>query len=212
MNADTLGPRHPSASVGKRALDLLLALVLAVPATMACIAFAILILVLDRSPPLFRQQRVGQDGRLFRLYKLRTMRTGSPNLPTHEASLSYVTRLGGFLRRVKADELPQLINVLRGEMSFVGPRPCLPTQIELISRRESLGVTSLRPGITGVSQIQGLDMSQPEMLSISDATYLTRWSMRRDLSILSHTILGRGSGDALREADTRHRRYEEDER
>lgn len=182
---------------GKRLFDLVLASALALPALGACLAFAVLIRLVDRSSPLFRQERVGRRGRPFLLYKLRTMRADSPNLPTHESSASHVTPLGRFLRRTKMDELPQLINVLRGDMSFVGPRPCLPSQIDLVHRREELGVSALRPGITGVSQIVGLDMSQPAILATSDAAYLRPWSLRTDLAILSRTFLGGGSGDAL---------------
>lgn len=195
---------------GKRLFDLVLALALALPALGACFAFAVLIRLVDRSSPLFRQQRVGRCGRPFLLYKLRTMRADSPNLPTHESSASHVTLLGRFLRRTKIDELPQLINVLRGDMSFVGPRPCLPSQIDLIHRREELGVLTLRPGITGVSQIVGLDMSQPAILATSDATYLRPWSLRTDLAILSRTFLGGGSGDALFASELRRNRDNHD--
>lgn len=182
---------------GKRLFDLALALALALPAFAVCLVLALLIRVVDRSPPLFCQQRVGRFGRPFYLYKMRTMRVNSPNLPTHEASTSYVTPLGCLLRRTKLDEMPQLINVLRGDMSFVGPRPCLPVQEELIRWREEFGVMELRPGITGVSQIAGVDMSRPTELAISDAGYLQSRSIATDLAILFRTFLGRGSGDAL---------------
>lgn len=195
---------------GKRLFDLVLALALALPAFGACLVFAVLIRLVDRSSPLFRQERVGRLGRPFLLYKLRTMRADSPNLPTHESSASHVTPLGRFLRRTKIDELPQLINVLRGDMSFVGPRPCLPGQLDLIHRREELGVSTLRPGITGVSQIVGLDMSQPAALATNDATYLRPWSLRIDLAILSRTFLGGGSGDALFVSEIRRDRDTQD--
>jgi lipopolysaccharide/colanic/teichoic acid biosynthesis glycosyltransferase len=186
---------------GKRLFDVTLATALLLPALLACLVFGVLIRLIDGSSPLFRQERVGRFGRPFQLYKLRTMRPDSPNLPTHESSTSHVTPLGRFLRRTKADELPQLVNVLRGDMSFVGPRPCLPGQIELIDRRDELGVSALRPGITGVSQIAGLDMSRPAELAIRDALYRRRWSLRADLAILARTFLGGGSGDALFSAD-----------
>lgn len=180
---------------GKRAFDLALALLLFLPATLLCVPLAFLIHLADGASPIFLQVRVGQANRPFRLYKLRTMRTDSPNLPTHQSSTSHVTRLGKFLRRTKLDELPQLLNVLRGDMSFVGPRPCLPTQTDLMQLRDRLGVSALRPGITGVSQIAGLDMSDPLALAASDATYA--WSLRTDLAILSRTLFGSGTGDAM---------------
>ncbi|QYU68611.1 sugar transferase [Leptolyngbya sp. 15MV] len=179
-------------------MDIALALVLAPPALVVCMALGLLIMSVDRSPAIFVQKRIGRNGKSFALYKLRTMRTNSPDLPTHEASASLVTPLGTFLRRKKLDELPQLVNVLRGDMSFVGPRPCLPSQTELLVRREALGVLSLRPGITGVSQLAGLDMSRPTELAELDATYVEGWSLRKDLRIISQTILGGGAGDAVR--------------
>lgn len=209
MNHSTAVEGRPQPSIdrrGKRLFDLALASMLALPALGACLVFAILIRLIDHSSPLFQQERVGRLGRPFLLYKLRTMRADSPNLPTHESSASHVTSLGRFLRRTKIDELPQLINVLRGDMSFVGPRPCLLSQIELINLREELGVSMLRPGITGVSQIVGLDMSQPAALATSDAAYLRPWSLRTDLAILSRTFLGSGSGDALFASERRRDR------
>lgn len=206
MTRSLTAPTHPSFSPdgrGKRLFDLVIASALALPALLACLVLTIVIWLSDRSSPLFRQERVGRLGRPFILYKLRTMRADSPSLPTHESSASYVTSLGRFLRRTKMDELPQLINVLKGDMSFVGPRPCLPSQSELIGWREKLGVSILRPGITGVSQIIGLDMSRPAELAARDADYLRPWSLRTDITILMRTFLGRGSGDALFAADSR---------
>jgi O-antigen biosynthesis protein WbqP len=193
-----------SDDVGKRLFDIILALLLVLPALLVCGVFVILIRIVDRSPALFIQERVGQRNRRFRLYKLRTMRPNSPNIPTHEASISHITPLGGLLRRTKLDELPQLINVLRGDMSFVGPRPCLPpSQSELIGERDKRGVSAMRPGITGISQIAGLDMSDPVALAQSDAAYKHRWSLATDFAILARTLVGRGRGDALIAADSR---------
>jgi len=109
-----------------------------------------------------------------------------------------VTPLGRWLRRLKLDELPQLWNVLRGDMSLVGPRPCLPSQTELIAERRARGVYALRPGITGVAQVAGVDMSDPPRLAALDATYLATVSAAADLRLLLATVRGAGRGDRIR--------------
>ncbi|WBY07947.1 sugar transferase [Sphingomonas sp. 7/4-4] len=189
-------PNQLDSRYGKRLFDVTLALALAVPAIVLCAPMAILIWLDDRANPLFIQRRLGRDGRVFQLVKLRTMRTGTGDRPSHEALANSITPLGQWLRRTKVDELPQLWNVLRGEMSFVGPRPGLPSQIELAQSRKRYGVHRLLPGITGVSQVRGLDMSTPELLAEIDATYIGTWSLRRDLALLVQTARGGGQGDA----------------
>lgn len=168
----------------------------------AALPIAILVLLIRREsdgPGIFSQQRVGRDGRLFYCHKLRTMRTGTPNVPTHDVQAAQITPIGAFLRRTKLDELPQLWNVLTGEMSFVGPRPCLPSQTTLIDEREKRGVLSLRPGITGLAQINDIDMSDPLRLAEKDAEYLRARSFGLDLSILFRTVFQRaGSGDRVK--------------
>ncbi|MBN9074850.1 MAG: lipid carrier--UDP-N-acetylgalactosaminyltransferase [Rhizobiales bacterium 65-79] len=145
-------------------------------------------------PGIFSQERVGKDEAPFLCRKLRTMFAGTESVPTHEVPASRVTPLGQFLRRTKLDELPQLWNVLKGEMSLVGPRPCLPTQTALVEARRRLGVTALRPGITGLAQVRGIDMADPEALAGIDAEYLSSMSLALDLRILVRTIFGGGSG------------------
>ncbi len=139
-------------------------------------------------PAIFSQTRVGRDGTLFRCHKLRTMYVGTPSLPSHETPVSAVTAVGEVLRKFKLDELPQFWNVLRGEMSLVGPRPCLPTQTEVIEYRRRLGVLSALPGITGLAQIRGIDMSSPVLLAETDAAYLKCASFWLDLRILFGTL------------------------
>jgi O-antigen biosynthesis protein WbqP len=143
-------------------------------------------------PGIFSQERVGRDGKPFLCHKLRTMHAGTASVPTHEVSTSRITPIGGFLRRTKLDELPQLWNVLIGEMSLVGPRPCLPTQVELIDARRRLGAAALRPGITGLAQIRGIDMADPEALAEIDAEYLAAASLAADLGIVLRTLFGAG--------------------
>jgi O-antigen biosynthesis protein WbqP len=143
---------------------------------------------------IFAQLRVGKHGRLFTCYKLRTMYSGTADLPTHQVEASAVTPLGEHLRRFKIDELPQLWNVLLGDMSLVGPRPCLPSQIELVDARKRLGVFSVRPGITGLAQIGGVDMSDPHRLAEIDARYVRTHGVVGDLRLIWATLRGQGVG------------------
>lgn len=172
----------------KRSIDLIAALFGGL-VLLPLVGLAMLAVRLD-SPggAIFSQTRVGRDGKLFRCLKLRTMRVGTPHLPTHEVGATQITSLGRFLRRSKLDELPQLWNVLKGEMSLVGPRPCLPGQELLVSLRLRQGALSVRPGITGLAQVQGVDMSDPEKLAAIDADYVCRRSLSLDLNILRRTL------------------------
>lgn len=123
----------------------------------------------DTGSPIFRQERVGKGKQPFRLMKFRSMHINAPSVATHLASASLITPFGSFLRKSKLDELPQLWNVLLGDMSLVGPRPNLFNQEELIQERNSRGVYSVRPGITGLAQINKIDMSTPQYLAETDA-------------------------------------------
>jgi len=142
----------------------------------------------------FSQIRVGKDGRPFTCYKLRTMYSGTGNLPTHQVDASAITAFGEHLRRFKIDELPQLWNVLIGDMSLVGPRPCLPSQIELVEVRRRLGVLDVRPGITGLAQISGIDMSNANRLAEVDARYVRTQSLLGDFKLILATLRGQGVG------------------
>jgi O-antigen biosynthesis protein WbqP len=158
-----------------------------------------LLVRLDSSgPAFFRQARVGLHEQTFTCYKLRTMVAGAPNAGTHEVSAASVTPLGRRLRRLKIDELPQLWNVLRGEMSLVGPRPCLPGQTQLIEERRARGVYHVRPGITGRAQVAGVDMSTPLELAIEDAVWARRPNLADYLRLVALTVMGKGQGDAIR--------------
>jgi O-antigen biosynthesis protein WbqP len=145
-------------------------------------------------PAIFRQVRVGKQGRPFTCYKLRTMYSGTANLPTHEVQASSVTALGERLRRFKVDELPQLCNVLIGDMSLVGPRPCLPSQTALVEARRQLGVLEVRPGITGLAQVNGVDMSDANRLAEMDAQYVRTQSLIGDFRLILATLRGQGVG------------------
>jgi O-antigen biosynthesis protein WbqP len=182
----------------KRALDVVLAIVVLPFAALLIFGCAIAIMLTSQGPAILRQQRVGRYERPFACLKLRTMYANTPQAPSHETSSSAVTPVGRFLRRLKLDELPQLINIIRGDMSFVGPRPCLPTQTALIEARRRYGLQAIRPGITGVAQVRGVDMSDPERLAALDATYLEDMSIGADLRLIAATALGNGRGDRVR--------------
>ena len=146
---------------------------------------------------LFKQKRVGRNQKPFILIKFRTMLPGTPSVASHLSSASAVTSVGKILRRTKLDELPQLWNVFKGEMSLVGPRPCLTNQNELIRKRETLGVYDVLPGITGLAQIQGIDMSNPQLLAEVDAKMLTSLNLKNYFRYIFLTLVGKGLGDKI---------------
>jgi lipopolysaccharide/colanic/teichoic acid biosynthesis glycosyltransferase len=151
--------------------------------------------------PLFLQTRAGRWQRPFTLIKFRTMRPDTASVATHLADASAIPPWGAFLRRTKLDELPQLWNVLTGDMSLVGPRPCLFNQQELIAARARHGVFAARPGITGLAQIAGIDMSTPELLALADAKMLATLNVKNYVRYILLTLVGHGSGDRVRPHD-----------
>ncbi len=153
---------------------------------------------LDTRSPLFRQERVGRGQRPFVLVKFRTMRPGTASVASHLASSSAITPFGAFLRRTKLDELPQLWNVLWGDMSLVGPRPGLFNQHELTAVRAAQGVYAARPGITGLAQVNGIDMSTPDLLAQTDARMLRELGVVAYFRFIVLTVLGKGTGDAVK--------------
>lgn len=148
------------------------------------------LVLFESGSPLYRQERLGRDLKPFSLHKFRTMRLDTPSMATHLIDRSAVTKLGRVLRRSKLDELPQLWNVLKGDMSLVGPRPCLPSQQDLIGERTKRGVTSVRPGITGLAQVRGLDMSSPTLLAATDAEMIRSFTLTHYFKYILITVLG----------------------
>ncbi|MDC0966641.1 sugar transferase [Alphaproteobacteria bacterium] len=162
--------------------------------------FLVLLVVgfFDTGSPIFCQERVGRNKKPFTLVKFRTMKMDTASVASHLASSSSITFFGHFLRRTKLDELPQLWNVLKGEMSLVGPRPGLFNQEELNKARDRCGVFSVRPGITGLSQVSEIDMSTPEMLAKTDAKMIAEMSLSNYFKYIFLTVSGKGSGDRVK--------------
>ncbi len=152
----------------------------------------------DTGSPIFVQTRVGKNQKPFKLIKFRTMSLDTKSVASHLASEASITKLGGFLRKTKLDELPQLINVIKGEMSLVGPRPNLFNQEELIEERSRLGIYDVLPGITGLAQIQNIDMSNPSVLAKVDREMIDTLSIRNYFKYIIKTATGSGSGDAIK--------------
>ena len=151
----------------------------------------------DTGSPVFRQERVGRYKKPFTLVKFRTLSVDTASVASHLASSSSITKFGHFLRRTKLDELPQLWNVLKGEMSLVGPRPCLFNQEELIQQRDQRGVLGARPGVTGLAQVNDIDMSTPELLAKTDANMLANLTVSAYFKYIFMTVSGKGSGDRV---------------
>ena len=140
-------------------------------------------------------RRVGRYGKTFTCYKFRTMQQGTVQAGTHEVSQASVTSIGRFLRGTKLDELPQVWNILKNEISLIGPRPGLPVQKELFEARQAWGVFDVKPGISGLAQVNNIDMSDPEKLARWDARYIALQSLVLDIKITLATVRGGGQGD-----------------
>jgi lipopolysaccharide/colanic/teichoic acid biosynthesis glycosyltransferase len=187
--------KNPIFGAAKRSVELTFAIVILLLFWWLFAILWVFVRVQSPGPGIFAQSRVGRFGKLFTCYKFRTMVNGTRQCGTHEVSVSAVTSIGRFLRKTKLDELPQVWNILRNEMSLVGPRPCLPVQTELINRRAEANVFHMKPGITGYAQICDVDMSDPDRLTVYDARYNALRSLTFDFAILVATFLGRGQGD-----------------
>jgi len=175
----------------KRAIDFVLSLFALIVLSPVLLLIAILVKVTSKGPAIFRQVRSGKDLREFEIYKFRTMYTSAPkDTPTHmlDGAQSYITPLGAFLRKTSLDELPQLVNILKGDMAIVGPRPPLPTQYDLIEAREKVGANALRPGLTGWAQINGRDELPIDVKAGLDGEYVRRMSFIFDVKCIFGTV------------------------
>lgn len=180
-----------NAKTMKRAFDLVLAVLAGVVFLVPALLVAVLVRLTSDGPALYWSDRVGRHNAIFRMPKFRSMRIHTPALATHLLSRPeiYLTPLGGFLRKTSIDELPQLWSIIKGDMSFVGPRPALYNQYDLIEMRTARGVHELTPGLTGWAQISGRDELPIRDKVALDVEYLTKMSSLFDLKILLLTVV-----------------------
>lgn len=173
----------------KRIFDVVLSIVAIIMTSPAMIIIAALIKIESEGPFLFLQKRVGVGGKHFNIFKFRSMRIGAPNVATDKLGnpSKYVTNCGRFIRKTSLDELPQLFNILFGHMSFVGPRPALYNQFELVALRNKHKINQLKPGLTGYAQIMGRDMISDEEKVSLDKYYLEKRSFLLDMKIMVKT-------------------------
>lgn len=173
-------------------IERILAMIFLVLSLPLFIIISIIIVFNLRATPIFKQLRMGKDSKPFVIYKFRTLKLGSPdNIPTDAIDdyTEYSTKFGLFLRSSSLDEIPQLLNIIKGDMSFVGPRPVMLNEVELNLRRSELGIYNIRPGITGWSQINGRDMLEIHEKIKYDLEYLQNKSIKFDIKILIWTLI-----------------------
>lgn len=180
-----------------RFFDILLSLI-GIILSFPFLIFIFVIGFFDTGSPIFAQKRIGKKMKPFTLLKFRTMTLNTKSIASHLAPSENVTKFGKFLRKTKLDELPQLLNVLVGDMSFVGPRPNLYNQNELIMYRKSLDIYHVKPGITGLAQINKIDMSQPKKLAETDCIMIKELSLIKYFKYIIRTLTGSGRGDVIK--------------
>ena len=175
----------------KRAFSIFLSAILLIVLSWLLLVLAVLVKCTSKGPVFFKQKRVGMNKSHFMMYKFRTMRTDTPkDVPTHllQNPEAYITPVGKFLRASSLDELPQLINILKGDMAFVGPRPALYNQYDLIAERDKYGANDIRPGLTGLAQISGRDELEIPIKAAFDGEYVKKINMWKDIQIFLRTI------------------------
>ena len=174
----------------KRMIDIVLSLMGIVVLAIPMAVVAIIIKIDDPGPALFKQKRVGIHKTEFQLYKFRSMKLNTPNLPTHllENPDQYFIGIGKTIRKLSIDELPQLFNILRGDMSIIGPRPCLWSQEDLIAELDKYGANDVRPGLTGWAQINGRDELEIDVKARYDGEYVEKLSFGFDVKCFFGTI------------------------
>lgn len=176
----------------KRMIDLILSLFAAAVLSPVFLLTAAAVKIDSKGPVFFVQKRVGKDKKLFDMFKFRTMRTDTPHdMPTHLLSdpEAYITKVGKFLRKSSLDELPQLFNIIKGDMSIVGPRPALWNQDDLIAERDKYGANSIRPGLTGWAQVNGRDELEIPIKAAYDGEYVKKMSLPFDIKCIVETAL-----------------------
>ena len=189
----------------KRLVDIVLAVCILIGAWPFMLIAAIAIKVEDpKGPVIFKQTRVGKDKKPFKIYKFRSMWTETPDVPTHLLSdpNQFITKVGAFLRKTSIDEVPQLINILKGDMSFVGPRPSLFSQEDLIEERDKLNVHSVRPGLTGLAQVSGRDELPIPVKAAYDGEYVEKMSFKLDVKLFFRTFISVAKSEGVVEGGT----------
>lgn len=189
----------------KRLLDVVLAVCILIGAWPFMLIAAIAIKVEDpKGPVIFKQTRVGKDKKPFKIYKFRSMWTETPDVPTHLLSdpNQFITKVGAFLRKTSIDELPQLINILKGDMSFVGPRPSLFSQEDLIEERDRLNAHSVKPGLTGLAQVSGRDELPIPVKAAYDGEYVEKMSFKLDVQLFFRTFISVVKSEGVVEGGT----------
>ena len=189
----------------KRGIDVVLSGLGIVVLSPVFIIMAIIIKYTSPGPVLFKQERVGKDNKLFKIYKFRSMRMDTPkDVPTHQLKNpdQYITKIGKFMRKTSLDELPQLFNILKGEMAVIGPRPSLPNQTDLNALRDKNGASSIRPGLTGWAQINGRDELEIEVKAELDEDYVKHMSFLFDCKCFFGTITSVMKSDGIVEGGT----------
>lgn len=189
----------------KRVLDVVLSVGILIGAWPFMLIAAIAIKVEDpKGPVIFKQIRVGKDKKPFKIYKFRSMWTETPDVPTHLLSDPnlFITKVGAFLRKTSIDEVPQLINILKGDMSFVGPRPSLFSQKDLIEERDRLNAHSVRPGLTGLAQVKGRDELPIPVKAAYDGEYVEKMSFKLDVKLFFRTFISVAKSEGVVEGGT----------
>ncbi len=174
---------------GKRLLDFCCALITVLLLMPVLLLVALLIKVFDPGPVIFKQKRIGRGGITFTFYKFRSMPVNTGDVPSDKLGLVKIGPIGKFIRRTSIDELPQLFNILKGDMSIVGPRPSIPSQIELIEARRKNGALICRPGLTGLAQISSFDGMTALQKAEFDGRYACTQCLIGDLKIILGTFL-----------------------
>ncbi len=190
----------------KRFLDIFLSLFALLIFAIPMLIVAIIIKCESKGPVIFKQKRIGKEKKEFFIYKFRTMRNDTPkNVPTHllQGSQSYITKSGAFFRKTSIDELPQLLNILKGDMSIIGPRPALWNQYDLIAEREKLSANSCLPGLTGLAQINGRDELEIKEKAKFDGEYAKNICFSLDLKIFFLTIKSVFKAEGIKEGSSR---------
>lgn len=197
---------------GKRTIDFFISLCGIIILSPAMAGIAIWVKLDSRGPVLFCQKRVGINKTYFNIYKFRTMRIDTPtDTPTHllENPGRYITRSGRLLRKTSLDELPQIFNILKGDMSIIGPRPALWNQFDLIEERDKYGANDIRPGLSGWAQVNGRDELEIKEKARLDGEYIKRMSLGFDIRCLIETVKSVLKSEGIIEGGTGKRRKEE---